>query len=361
VSIFGIDVSLSKFTLVAEFVVMAVVLVLRPWGLLGRPQTAVRLTGAPETPLRPADKRLKALAAGVVLLLVLAPLMAGSFPYVPVLLVEIMIAVLFAASLHFIMGPGGMHSFGHAAYFGLGAYGAALFLKMLSLPMELALVLGPLLAVLGALVFGWFCVRLSGVYLAMLTLAFAQIVWSIVYQWDAVTGGSNGILGLWPSRWLSSPVAYYYVTLVFVVLGVWLLRRMLFAPFGHAMRASRDSALRAEAIGIDVQRIQWTAFVIASIPCGLAGSLYAFSKGNISPEVISVGRSVDGLVMVLLGGVQTLAGPIVGAPVYTWLKDTVMRQTDYWQALLGAAILLLVIAFPQGIAGFVRERFAEAD
>ncbi len=216
--------------------------------------------------------------------------------------------------------------------------------------------LGPLLAVLGALVFGWFCVRLSGVYLAMLTLAFAQIVWSIVYQWDAVTGGSNGILGLWPSSWLSSPVAYYYVTLVFVVLGVWLLRRMLFAPFGHAMRASRDSALRAEAIGIDVQRIQWTAFVIASIFCGLAGSLYAFSKGNISPEVISVGRSVDGLVMVLLGGVQTLAGPIVGAPVFTWLKDTVMRQTDYWQALLGAAILLLVIAFPQGIVGFVRER-----
>ena len=132
VSIFGIDVSLSKFTLVAEFVVMAVVLVLRPWGLLGRAQTAVRSMAAPETPLRPADKRLKALAAVVVLLLVLAPLMAGASRMCPVLLVEIMIAVLFATSLHFIMGPGGMHSFGHAAYFGLGAYGAALFLKVLS-------------------------------------------------------------------------------------------------------------------------------------------------------------------------------------------------------------------------------------
>jgi branched-chain amino acid transport system permease protein len=206
-------------------------------------------------------------------------------------------------------------------------------------------------------VFGWFCVRFSGVYLAMLTLAFAQIVWSVVFQWDAVTGGSNGILGIWPSPWLSSPVAFYYLTLVFAVIGVGLLRRMLFSPLGLAMRAGRDSPLRAEAIGVNVARVQWVAFVVAALVCGFAGSLYAFSKGNISPEAISVGRSVDGLVMVLLGGIQTLAGPIVGASVFTWLQDTVARQTDYWQALLGGAILVLVIAFPQGIAGFVRERF----
>ncbi|CAG9209836.1 putative permease component of branched-chain amino acid transport system [Paraburkholderia sabiae] len=357
VSLFGIDLSLSRFTLVAEFVVMAVVLVVRPWGLLGRPTSTVRATTAPEAPLRPAGKQLKALAVCVLAILVLAPLAANAFPYMPVLLVEILIAVLFAASLHFIMGPGGMHSFGHAAYFGLGAYGAALFLKVLDLPMEAALVLGPLLAMLGALVFGWFCVRLSGVYLAMLTLAFAQIVWSVVYQWDDVTGGSNGILGLWPSNWLSSPVAYYYLTLACAVLGVWLLRRMLFSPLGYAMRASRDSALRAEAIGIDTKRVQWAAFVIASLFCGLAGSLYAFSKGTISPEVISVSRSVDGLVMVLLGGITTLTGPVAGAALFTWLQDAVARQTDYWQALLGVAILLLVIAFPQGVVGFIRDRF----
>jgi branched-chain amino acid transport system permease protein len=213
--------------------------------------------------------------------------------------------------------------------------------------------------VAGALVFGWFCVRLSGVYLAMLTLAFAQIVWSVVFQWDDVTGGSNGILGLWPSNWLSSPVAFYYLTLACAAVGVWLLRKMLFSPLGYAMRASRDSVLRAEAIGIDVKRVQWAAFVIASLFCGLAGSLYAFSKGTISPEVISVSRSVDGLVMVLLGGLQTLTGPIVGAAVFTWLQDTVARQTDYWQALLGFAILLLVMVFPQGIVGFIRERFGD--
>ena len=359
VTVFGVGFSLSRFTLVSEFVVMAVVLVVRPWGLLGRASAAVRGMAAPEAPLRPAGKRVKWLAAIMLLVLLLAPLLANAFPYMPVLLVEILIAVLFATSLHFIMGPGGMHSFGHAAYFGLGAYGAALFLKVLNLPMEAALLLAPLLAVGGALVFGWFCVRLSGVYLAMLTLAFAQIVWSVVFQWDDVTGGSNGILGLWPADWLSSPVAFYYVTLVCAVIGVWLLRRMLFSPLGYAMRASRDSVLRAEAIGIDVKRVQWAAFVIASLFCGLAGSLYAFSKGTISPEVISVSRSVDGLVMVLLGGLQTLTGPIVGAAVFTWLQDTVARQTDYWQALLGFAILLLVIAFPQGIVGSIRDRFGD--
>jgi branched-chain amino acid transport system permease protein len=360
VEVFGIGFSLSKFTLVAEFVVMAVVLVLRPWGLFGRAQSIARSAAPADTPLRPYTRGMKIIATLVVIALALAPLAADTFPYMPVLFVEIMIAVLFAASLHFIMGPGGMHSFGHAAYFGLGAYGAALFLKVFALPMEAALVLGPVLAGIGAIVFGWFCVRLSGVYLAMLTLAFAQIVWSVVYQWDDVTGGSNGILGIWPSAWLSSPVAYYYVTLVLAIIGLWLLRRMLFSPLGLAMRAGRDSPLRAEAIGMNVARVQWMAFVAASLICGLAGSLYAFSKGNISPEVISVGRSVDGLVMVLLGGIQTLTGPIVGASVFTWLQDTVARQTDYWQALLGAAILLLVVAFPQGIAGFVRERFVEA-
>ena len=128
---------------------------------------------------------------------------------------------------------------------------------------------------------------------------------------------------------------------------------MLFSPFGYALRAGRDSVLRADAIGIDVKRMQWAAFVIAGTAAGLAGALYAFSKGSISPESMSVGKSVDGLVMVLLGGIQTVVGPVVGAAAFTWLQDTVMRATDYWRALMGAVILVLVLAFPQGIAGGV--------
>ncbi|MES2100387.1 MAG: branched-chain amino acid ABC transporter permease, partial [Pseudomonadota bacterium] len=267
--------------------------------------------------------------------------------------IDLLTAALFATSLHFIMGPAGMHSFGHAAYFGLGAYGAALGVRSLGLPMEVTLLLSPFVAAAGALVFGWFCVRLSGVYLAMLTLAFSQIVWSVVFQWDDFTGGSNGLTGVWPAEWLSDKRSYYYLTLALVVGGILLIRRALFAPFGYAMRAGRDSPLRADAIGIDVKRIQWAAFVIAAIFAGLAGALYAFSKGSISPDTVAVGRSVDGLVMVLLGGLQTLAGPIVGAVTFTWLQDAVARNTDYWKALLGGIILLLVLVFPQGIAGFV--------
>jgi branched-chain amino acid transport system permease protein len=353
ISVAGISISLSQLTLVVEFLVMAVVLVFRPWGLFGRQTAAARTSAPAEAPLRAAAPWLRVLAWAVVAALALLPLAAGSFPYAAVLTVEILIAVLFAASLHFIMGPGGMHSFGHAAYFGLGAYGAAILLKSLALPMEAALVFAPWVAALGALVFGWFCVRLSGVYLAMLTLAFSQIVWSVVFQWDGFTGGSNGLTGLWPSAWLSAGYAYYYLTLVLTVLGVLLLRRVLLSPFGYAMRAGRDSPLRGDAIGIDVRRVQWMAFTVAGLFAGLAGALYAFSKGSISPDVMVVGKSVDGLVMVLLGGIQTLAGPIVGAATFTWLQDGIMRATEYWRALLGGVILLLVLVFPQGLAGFV--------
>ncbi len=357
VSFGGFSLSLSRMTLVVEFLVMAAVLIWRPWGLLGKPAAVSRNAAEIEAPLRPATPLLKRFGWLVFALLLLVPVAGMKMPFINVLMIDILIAVLFAASLHFIMGPGGMHSFGHAAYFGLGAYGAALLFKLAALPMEAALALAPLVAGLGALVFGWFCVRLSGVYLAMLTLAFAQIVWSVVFQWDEVTGGSNGVVGVWPSSWLSQKWAYYYFTLALTVAGVLLLRRVLMSPFGYAMRAVRDSRLRSDAIGIDAVAVHWAGFVVAGLICGLAGALFAFSKGSISPEVIGVARSIDGLVMVLMGGIQTLAGPLVGASAFTWLHDTVARQTDYWRAMLGFTILVLVLAFPQGIAGFIRDRF----
>ncbi|HEX7438261.1 MAG TPA: ABC transporter permease [Caldimonas sp.] len=337
IDVFGAPFPLSKLTLVAEFAVMAVVLVWRPWGLFGKPQAVVRSSAAIETPHRPLPIVWKRWGLVALVALLLVPLLQGPAPYSVVLMIDLLIAVLFATSLHFVMGPAGMHSFGHAAYFGLGAYGAALFLKALALPMEVALLLAPLLGALGALLFGWFCVRLSGVYLAMLTLAFAQIVWSVVYQWDAVTGGSNGLVGIWPAAWLAPKPVYYLVTLLFTVAGCGLFARMLHAPLGLALRAGRDSPLRATAVGIDVARVQWLAFVISGALAGLAGALFAFAKGTISPETLGIGKSVDGLVMVLLGGVQALSGPWIGGALFTWLQDTVARQTDYWRALLGIA------------------------
>ncbi|OGA18074.1 MAG: ABC transporter permease [Betaproteobacteria bacterium RIFCSPLOWO2_02_FULL_63_19] len=354
--VLGFTVSLPKLTLVVEFIVMAIVLVARPWGLLGRAPGPQRVfAGGHEQPLQPAVR--SALLA-ILALLAAVPFIANG--YTVVLLIDILVFALFAASLHFLMGPAGMASFGHAAYFGLGAYGAALLVKAAGFPMETALLSAPFVAAAGAALFGWFCVRLSGVYLAMLTLAFAQIAWSVVFQWDTFTGGSNGIVGVWPSPWLASGSAYYYVALTLCGCGIWLLRRIVLSPYGFALRAGRDSPLRCDAIGIDLVRMQWVAFIVAGTCAGLAGAIYAFSKGSISPETLSIPLSVDGLVMVLLGGVQTASGPVVGAALFTWLQDTVARNTDYWRALLGGIIIALVLLFPQGIVGFIRQRFGRS-
>jgi len=346
----------SKLTLAVEFVVMAVVLVLRPWGLLGRPIAEARGPGSMQVPFGVPSRAFLILVAAAFGVLALAPLVSQG--YLLVLLTDVLVFALFAASLHFMMGPGGMASFGHAAFFGLGAYGAALLVLRLAAPMEVALVAAPLLALAGALVSGWFCVRLSGVYLAMLTLAFSQIAWSVAFQWDAVTGGSNGLIGVWPAPWLASKPAYFYLALVLCGGAVALVWRTIFSPFGFALRAARDSPLRAEAVGIPVRAVQWAAFAIAGTLAGVAGALFAFSKGSISPEVLSVPRSVDALVMVLLGGVQTLTGPVWGAALFTWLEDSISREIEYWRAAIGAVIVLLVLAFPQGVAGFVKEKLA---
>lgn len=345
---------LPKATLVLMFLVMAVVLVIRPYGLLGRPEAPGHGSAALHgPPLRPAPAVMRLLAGLLLLALLLLPAVVDEFGLV--LAVEILILALFATSLHVIMGPGGLVSFGHAAYFGGGAYAAALLVHYAAAPMELALPLAPLAAGLLALVFGWFCVRLTGVYFAMLTLAFAQIAWALVFQWTEVTGGDDGILGIWPSAWASGRVAFYYLVLALVAASLLALRHLVFTPFWYGLRAGRDNALRAEAIGIDLRRQQWLAFVIAGAFAGLAGALFAFSKGSVFPDEMSIARSFDGLMMVLLGGVQTLAGPWVGAAAFTALEDALARL-EIWRLLLGLSIIALVLLFPQGIAGWLSQR-----
>lgn len=347
----GVEVSFTKLTLVVEFLIMALVLVVRPHGLMGRPLGTVRVLGAAEPPLQRANMAFKVTVTVVVLGLLSVGVLSQQMPYAPIFLTDILVTALFVASLHFIAGPAGLHTFGHAAYFGAGAYGAAFLLKEAGLAMGWALFFGPFFAGLAALVFGWFCVRLSGVSFAMLTLAFAQIVWSVIFQWESVTGGSNGMTGIWPSSWLDNKTNYYLLTLAICAVMAFVLRKMLFAPFGYAMRASRDSVLRSEAIGIDTKQIQWVSFAIAGLVCGYAGALFAFSKGSISPDAASVGRSFDGIVMVMIGGINSIAGPVVGAAIFTTLQDYAAQTTEYWKAAIGATILLIVFLFPEGVVG----------
>ncbi len=339
-----------KISIILVFLVMAAVLIVRPWGLFGKPEAPARRTpGLTVNPWRPLTTNERLAAIAVLVVAAALPFVAGN--YVLTVGSEIAIFVIFAISLHFLMSVGGLASFGHAAYFGLGAYGVALLAKMAGLPMIACLLLGPLLGLMGAAVFGFFAVQLSGVYFAMLTLAFAQIVWSIAFQWVSVTGGDNGILGVWPEKWAASPSHFYWLSLGIAALAVVILRIIVLSPFGFALRATRDSPLRGEAIGINGKRIQWTAFVIAGTVAGLAGALFAYLKGSVFPDNMGISLSVDALVMVLLGGVETVSGAVVGAIVYKALNIWLVSQTDWSKLVLGGFVVLIVVAFPKGIVG----------
>jgi branched-chain amino acid transport system permease protein len=340
-----------KITLVLVFLLMALVLVVKPWGLLGRPEAAAGHSALPEGIMRP-----RGFAAAEKALVLLAIVAAAAVPifgdaYAIKVATEVLIFALAAFSLNFLVGNGGIVSFGHAAYFGLGAYASGLLVTKLGMPMEPALIAAPLAGGFFAALFGFFIVRLQGIYLAMLTLAFAQIAYAVCFQWVEVTGGDNGIVGVWPSAWAATRSAYHYIVLVAAGLGIFALRHVIYAPFGASLRAARDSAPRAEAIGIDVRSHRWLGFTIAGAAAGLAGGLYAFSKGSIDPTLLGIPLSVDFLAMILLGGMQTVMGPVLGAAAFHSIKDVFMPLTDHWRFLLGASIIALVLIFPRGLGG----------
>ncbi|MFC0216800.1 ABC transporter permease [Pseudochelatococcus lubricantis] len=343
------------------FLVMVLILIFRPNGLMGGrliPQRPSDLSI--DQPFRPQSRRAQQATLAVILALALLPLLAPI--YVEVMMTEVFILAIFASSLHFLLSVGGIVSFGHAAYYGLGSYAAALVATRLGLPMGAGIVAAMLAAALGGVVFGWFCTRLRGVYLAMLTLAFAQILHALSVQMVSFTGGDNGIVGLARPAWLNSHVAYYYLALGAVVVATYLMRRALYAPFGYAFRSGRDSLPRSAAIGINVALIQWGAFVLAGAFAGLAGALMAYHRGSVFPTDFSVATTVDALVMVLVGGVQSVSGPLIGALGYHIVSVELIRNlSDYWRLILGIFIILFVLKMPQGIVGAFMGRFGKGE
>ena len=251
------------------------------------------------------------------------------------------ILALFAASLQFFMGNGGLVSFGHAAYFGLGAYAAAMLVaSRLGAPFAAALLAAPLVAgARAALAASFFVLRAQGVYASMLTLAFAQILWSIAVQWVDVTGGDNGMLGVWPPT--TSRLAYYlHHTGRSSQPRSCMLRRAALAPFGYALRATRDAPERAEALGIDVRRVRWTAFVAGLRSAVWRARCRRSRRAPCFRTRLSIPLSVDALVMVLLGGLQTLSGPIVGAIAYHGLATELIRHAEYWRLHCSASTIV---------------------
>ncbi|MFN6954042.1 MAG: ABC transporter permease [Acetobacteraceae bacterium] len=342
---FGI-LAFPKITLVLVFLVMAAVLMLRPQGLLGRPEPPAR--GAIEglTAIPPASWPLRALAVAAILAVAFL-----TDDYLRKVATEMLVLALAAASLGFLIANAGIVSFGHAAFLGAGAYAAALLAVRAGWPMEVALLAGPLFAGALALAFGAALARMGGIYLAMLTLAFAQITHAVAFQWVEVTGGDNGIVGVRPAAWAGDRASYLLLAAALVLPAIWALRRVLSAPFGVLLRAARDSEPRALALGLPVVAMRVAAFALAGALAGLGGAVFAFSRGSVDPTLLAIPQSVDLLAMLLLGGVQAVAGPLVGAVALHGLKDAVMPLTDLWRLILGVAILLLVVVFPRGLAG----------
>jgi branched-chain amino acid transport system permease protein len=278
---------------------------------------------------------------------------------------DVAIWALFATSLNLLVGYTGLVSFGHAAYFGIGAYTTGLLMKQLGVPFVLAFPAAGVLAGAFALVFGFFCVRLTRIYFAMLTLAFAQIVWAICFKWNEVTGGEQGMPEIpypdfgWLDRLAAVPVIggwrtaeyFYFLSLLMVGLCMWALRRITGSPFGRMLTTIRENAERAEFIGVNVRRYELAAFVLAGAFAGLAGGLFGIFNRGVFPDFAYWTKSSEVLIMTLLGGMGVFYGPAIGALVLLLLNQQITSYTEYWPFVLGTILVILLFVFPGGLAG----------
>ncbi|HET9208731.1 MAG TPA: branched-chain amino acid ABC transporter permease [Burkholderiaceae bacterium] len=275
---------------------------------------------------------------------------------------EIVILALFALSLNLLLGVSGLVSFGHAAYFGIGAYTCAILMKTHGVPFALAFAAAGVAAGVAALVFGFFCVRSTRIYFAMLTLAFAQIVWAVCFKWNGVTGGEQGLNNVpYPDLgWMESlpllgslRAADRYFLLVMVVVGACalVLKRITGSPFGRMLNAIRENAERAEFVGLNVRGYQVAAFGLAGVFAGLAGALFGLFNRGVFPDFAYWSKSAEVLIMAILGGMGTFWGPAIGAAALTLLNHQITSVTRYWPMVLGVVLIVLLFVFPGGIAG----------
>ena len=341
-------------TLVLVFVTMAVVLALRPMGLMGQSLATGSQEIAQKFILAPVKHAWVAtLFIAIFLALAAVGLMGG---YWTSLAADALILLVFGISLQAMMALGGLVSFGHAAFFALGAYGAALAHSTwgVSLPWALAAGCGAALTV--AALFGAVVVRSSGVYLAMLSLALAQVLWAVASQWTGLTGGDNGVIGL-NLVGDDTRTVFYFLLVGIALLSLWALGRLSQSSLGAALQAVRDAPVRAAASGLPVGWIKYRMFVESAVLAGLAGGLFAAHKGAVFPSVASVATSLDALLVVLLGGVHQVWGVAAGSAVLVWAGAELGRGFEYWRGALGLLVMLIMVAAPSGLLGlFQRQR-----
>lgn len=275
---------------------------------------------------------------------------------------QIVIDALFAVSLNLLLGTTGLVSFGHVAYFGVGAYVCGILMKTYGMPFAVAFPAAGLGAGVFALVSGFFCVRLQKLYFAMLTLAFSQIVWAICYKWNAVTGGDQGLPEIpYPDLdWMAAIPGladlrvsdqFYLLTLTLVAVSLAVLRQIVRSPFGRMLTTIRDNPERAAFIGINVRAYELAAFVVAGIFAGFAGALYGIFSRGVFADYVFWSKSAEVIIMTILGGMNYFWGPPVGAMALVWLNQQITAYTEYWPFVLGSLLLVLLFLFPGGLVG----------
>lgn len=303
------------------------------------------------------------LSIGAVIAVALYPLVGsglGTF-----LATDVAIWALFAVSLNILVGTTGLVSFGHAAYFGVGAYAAGILLKNSGLPFPVALLSAGVAAGPLAAIFGFFCVRLTKVYFSMLTLAFAQIAWALCFKLNAVTGGDQGLSGIPYPKFLQyfdgvpalgaldTSQRFHVVAVIFVGICLALIYRILASPFGRVLTMIRENPGRAEFVGVNVHRYQLAAFVLAGVFAGLAGALFGIFNRGMYPDLMYWTKSAEVLIMVVLGGMGRFYGPIIGAFLLLWLNQELTAITEYWSAIVGLALMGLIFFLPGGLADLI--------
>ncbi len=313
------------------------------------------------SPVPAAGRRLLIAAGPIVLALVILPYVVE--PYQTVLLSYGLIFAIAALGFNLLLGYTGLLSFGHSAYFGMGAYAVAFVVKYLGITsMELFLLAGILASALVTALFGFVCVRYTRIYFSILTLALSQVLWSLAFKFFWVTGGTDGLrvptptllgvsIGAGQDKMTFLAHRYYYYVLVIFLAAVGVMWVIVHSPFGKALQAIRDNEIRAEFVGVQVWHYRWVAFLISGVFTGLAGALWVPLNGLTTPDILHWSFSGEIVFFTVLGGFSTFAGPIVGAVVFNYLKTFAVGYTVYWQMFLGVVLVTLVMALPTGIMG----------
>ena len=303
------------------------------------------------------SRKILAWAGAVFAALLLLPTVLGEFWVL--VLTEILIMGLFAVSFNMIFGYMGQLSFGHAAYYGVGAYTTGLLMVKFGLPLGLSLLASMVMAGAVALVLGYFCIRLTGIYFAILTMAFGQLIFYIIFQWYDFTGGDNGLQGIKPPGMLDGAWSYYYFALLVVTAGVFVMWVISESPFGYTMRAIRDNTQRTRFVGLNTKKYMLINFVLAAMFAGLAGGLWGPFNRSLSPDLCNWHQSGVPVFMTIIGGPAGFVGPLIGSVIYTFLMAFVTGFTEYWPLTIGIIITMVVLFLPGGVWGLV-ERYGAA-